>query len=212
MRVIDLSRTIREDMPVFPGSEQPQLTAVSSWKTDGFRETRLNLYSHTGTHMDAPAHVLPEGKTLDALPAECFIGRGLVIDCRDTVPGGEITLERLRPVWDAVNQSDFLLFCTGWDRFWGSERYLGSYPIISEELCSWIAGTKKALGFDTMSPDPIDSADLPRHRILLSQGTLIIENLHSLHLLGDGLFTFAALPLKYTGADGAPVRAVGILD
>ena len=82
MRVIDLTHTIREGMPVYPGTEPPVLAAANSYEKDGFKETMLSMFSHTGTHVDPPAHLFAGRTTLDAFPPEQFLGRALVIDCR----------------------------------------------------------------------------------------------------------------------------------
>ena len=93
MKMLDLTHCITPEMPVYPGTEPPRLTAACTMEKDGFRETLLEMYSHTGTHMDAPAHMLPNGRTLDDFPAETFAGRGFVLDCRGAA---EITLPMLR--------------------------------------------------------------------------------------------------------------------
>ena len=93
MKMLDLTHCITPEMPVYPGTEPPRLTAACTMEKDGFRETLLEMYSHTGTHMDAPAHMLPSGRTLDDFPAETFAGRGFVVDCRGAA---EITLPMLR--------------------------------------------------------------------------------------------------------------------
>ena len=69
MKMLDLTHCITLEMPVYPGTEPPRLTAACTMEKDGFRETLLEMYSHTGTHMDAPAHMLPNGRTLDDFPA-----------------------------------------------------------------------------------------------------------------------------------------------
>lgn len=78
MKVIDLTHTITEKMPVFPGTEQPQLITVNNYDENGFRETLLKITTHTGTHIDPPAHVYAGKTTLDDLPPESFIGKALV--------------------------------------------------------------------------------------------------------------------------------------
>ena len=65
MKVIDLTHTIRESMPVYPGTEPPKLSPTSSYESDGFKETLLQMYTHTGTHMDPPAHIFSGRTTLD---------------------------------------------------------------------------------------------------------------------------------------------------
>lgn len=212
MKVIDLTHTICEDMPVYPGTEQPKLTVVNTCEADGFRESLLQLYSHTGTHIDPPAHLFPDGRTLDQFPPEQFLGKALVIDCRHLKAGERITADCLKPYGDKVRQADFLLFNTGWDRYWGSEDYFGDYPCVDEEVLNRImAGNYKGIGFDTISPDPM--ANVSRHRKLFSaRECIIIENLTNLHLCGDGFFRFCCLPLKWEAADGAPARAVAWLE
>ena len=92
MRIVDFTHIIEPTMPVYPGTEPPHLTAANTYEKDGFRETLLEIYSHTGTHMDAPAHIIPGRPTLDTLPTERFVGKALVIDC-SCVTEGEILAE-----------------------------------------------------------------------------------------------------------------------
>ena len=82
MKVIDLTHMIREDMPVYPGTDTPKFIPANSYEKDGFKETQLQMYTHTGTHMDPPAHLYAGRTTLDHFPADQFIGKALVIDCR----------------------------------------------------------------------------------------------------------------------------------
>ncbi|WP_405724865.1 cyclase family protein [Anaerotignum sp.] len=213
MRVIDLTQTISADMPVYPGTEPPNLQVANTYEKDGFRETQISFYSHTGTHMDAPFHLFGDRTKLEELPAAQFVGKALVIDCRDVEEGGIIGMERIEAVRELADQAEFLLFCTGWDANWGQETYFGAYPVVSMEICQYLLDSgKKGVGFDVIGIDPIADGGLTRHKMLLSQKDIvIIENLTNLDQIG-GLFTFAALPLKYRDADGAPVRAVALLE
>ena len=212
MKVIDLTHTICEDMPVYPGTEQPKLTVVNTCEADGFRESLLQLYSHTGTHIDPPAHLFPDGRTLDQFPPEQFMGKALVINCRDLKEGGIITMEHIRPYGEKAEQADFLLFSTGWEQFWGKDTYFGRYPCMDDEVLDFIlSGNYKGIGVDTISIDPMNS--LARHRRLFREKDIvIIENLTNLHLCGNDLISFSAFPLKLTDCDGSPVRAVAWFD
>lgn len=87
MKVIDLTHTISENMPVYPGTERPKLEVKSTYDKDGFKETLLTMFSHTGTHMDSPAHLFLERTNLDSFSPEQFVGKGLVIDCSDLKEG-----------------------------------------------------------------------------------------------------------------------------
>lgn len=108
MRVYDLTHTVSEDILVWPGTEKPRLSEGSTFEKDGFRETRLEIFSHVGTHMDAPAHMRRDRPQLDELPASAFCGSAWVLDARDCAPGVEIGPEAVEPVRGA----DFLLVCT----------------------------------------------------------------------------------------------------
>ena len=214
MRVIDLTHTICEDMPVFPGTEKPSLSPANSYETDGFKETLLRMFSHTGTHIDPPAHLFPEGKTLDAFPAEQFVGKALVIDCRGFSEGESVGIEHLKGYGRLLDEAEFLLFNFGWDTMWGTDGYFSDYPCLDLEVIDFIiAGNYKGIGFDVIGLDPISDVSLVRHNRLFAAKEIInIENLKDLHLCGDGLFTFCCLPLKTEKADGAPARAIAVIE
>lgn len=211
MRILDLTHTIAENMPVYPGTESPTLTQANSYEKDGFRETLLAISSHTGTHVDPPAHLFADRTTLDALPIEQFAGKALVIDCTHLAEGQAITMKEVETAGLAQAENvDFLLFHTGWDRRWGTDGYFGDYPCIDDAVINFILRTdKKGIGFDVIGVDPIADADLPRHKKLFREHDLInIENLCNLDQCGKEPFWFFALPLKWENADGAPLRAV----
>ena len=212
MTVIDLTHTIMENMPVYPGTETPRLEIASTYEKDFFRETKMTMYTHTGTHMDPPAHVFAGRTTLDQFPAEQFLGRALVIDCRDLKEGDAITMEHIRKYGEKVEQADFLLFNLGWDKHWGTDAYFGNYPCMDMEVLDYIiTGSYKGIGVDTISIDPMNK--LTRHRKLFQdKDIVIVENLTNLHLCGGDLFSFSCFPLKILGCDGSPVRAVAWFD
>ena len=114
MKVIDLTHTIRERMPVYPGTDAPRFIPANSYEKDGFKETLLQMYTHTGTHMDPPAHLFAGRTTLDQFPAEQFIGKALVIDCRGVGAGGAITRDLVERYGEKAREADFLLFNLGW--------------------------------------------------------------------------------------------------
>ena len=134
MRVIDLTHTIKENMPVYPGTGTPKLEPANTYEENGFRETLVSFYSHTGTHMDPPAHLFAGRTTLDAFPASQFLGRALVIDCTHLREGEAITMKELRKYGGLEDTVDFLLFYLGWDARWGKDSYFGEYPCIDEEV------------------------------------------------------------------------------
>lgn len=210
MKAIDLTHNICENMPMFPGSSSPSLHISSDYEKDGFRETLLTFLSHTGTHADAPAHMLKSGKTLEEFPVTQFIGKALVIDCRLLEEGQFIGFDGIEPVEEKAKNADFLLFNTGWDKRWESRDLYGNFPLLDCRVIEFIERHRfKGIGFDLMSPDKIEDAFCPIHKRLLRQENfIIIENLCNLELCGSDLFNFVCLPLKFAHSDGAPVRAV----
>ncbi len=210
MRVIDLTHTIESGMPVYPGTEPPILEPANTYDRDGFRETKLSMYSHTGTHMDPPAHLFRDRTTLDAFPPEQFIGKALVIDCTSLKEGEPITMDHLSRYGTKAETADFLLFYLGWDARWGSEAYFGDYPCLDDSVLEYILeGSYKGIGFDVIGLDPIADGNLTRHKKLFQTRDIInIENLCNLGLCGNDLFWFSCFPLKIRDCDGSPIRAV----
>lgn len=210
MKVFDLTHHLANGMPVYPGTASPSFTTSNTYETDGFKETLIQMSTHTGTHMDPPAHLYAGRTTLDQFPASQFIGKALVIDCRDLGEGAEITLERILSYGQKASDADFLLFNLGWDKRWGTEEYFGDYACLSEDALDYIiAGDYKGIGFDVIGLDPISDFNLTRHKKLFKGRDIVnIENLRDLDLLGDDLFWFSCFPLRLEGADGSPIRAI----
>ena len=210
MKIIDLTHFISEDMPVYPGTEQPKLKQANTYEKDGFKETLMTMYSHTGTHMDPPNHLFADRTTLDKFPVSQFVGKALVIDCKDLTEGDTITLDRIARYGKKAEDAEFLLFNLGWDKRWGTEDYYGDYPCINDDVVNFIIETgKKGVGLDVIGIDPIADEDLTIHKKLFREHEIVnIENLKDLDKCGDDLFWFFALPLKWENADGAPIRAV----
>jgi kynurenine formamidase len=214
VKIIDLTHTITENMPVYPGTERPSLKPTNTYEVDGFKETLISMFSHTGTHIDPPAHIIRDGKTLDSFDASSFVGKALVINCMDIQDGEEIKMEHIAPYKETLKKVDFLLFNTGWDKKWGKDDYFGNYPCISDEVLDFIIdGEYKGIGFDVIGLDPIGDASLKRHNKLFKSREIInIENLKSLDKCGKEPFTFICLPIKISNSDGAPARAIAIID
>lgn len=210
MKVIDLTHTIKEDMPVYPGTDTPRFIPANSYEKDGFKETLLQMYTHTGTHMDPPAHLFAGRTTLDQFPSEQFIGKALVIECSDLSEGQSISIDYIDKYGEKAKKADFLLFHLGWDKRWGTDAYFGDYPCIDDTVLDFIlSGSFKGIGFDVIGLDPIADENLTRHKKLFDQCDIVnIENLKNLELCGTDLFWFSCFPLKLNNCDGSPVRAI----
>jgi kynurenine formamidase len=210
MKTIDLTHTISNEMPVYPGDDFPVITPLASIDEDGFRNWKITVSSHTGTHIDGPAHILPHSPTLERIPLDCFVGECSVIDLTG-VKTPEIDISHLKPHEAFFQKSEFILLYTGWSRYWGQEKYFRGYPVLSIEAALWVRSFElKALGIDNPSVDEADSTDFPIHKILLER-MLIIENLTNLEKLPKTGFIFSCFPLRLERVDSSPVRAAAIL-
>lgn len=143
MQVVDLTHFLSQGMPVYPGTEGPRFESANTYERDGFQETRMTMYTHTGTHVDPPAHLFPGGATLDRLPITQFVGTALVIDCTDLREGGRIAMDRVERRRADADMAEFLLFRTGWDRYWGDPRYFGAYPCIGGDVAEYLVQSRK---------------------------------------------------------------------
>ena len=212
MKIIDLTHTISEKMPVYPGTERPKLTIANTYEKDFFKETLMTMYSHTGTHMDPPAHIFAGKMTLDRFPITQFIGSAAVIDCSDLGENGRITMEQINKNRENADKAEFIVFRTDWDKYWGRPEYYVGYPFIDDEVAEYIiTNRKKGIGLDNISLDPVGSLNYHK-KVFKENEIVIIENLTNLKEIGADLFTLFALPLKYENADGSPIRAVAVLE
>jgi len=221
MKIIDLTHPISENMPMYPGTDTPKLHVASNHTEHGFMETLISLYSHTGTHIDAPAHLFASGLTLDEYPVEQFVGKALIVDCRMLKKGEKISMTLIEEKGNSLNEADFLLFLTGHDKLWGSSDYFRGFPLLSEEAVDRINRRKlKGIGIDAPSFDPvtIDESEqtlneLHNHcAILKTNRTVLLENLCNLDEVGNDLFLLCALPLNTVNADGAPARMIALVE
>ena len=206
-RVIDLS------IPIDNQLRGAQISTFKQLEADGWNATTLNLYSHCGTHVDAPRHFLPQGPTLDQQSLEVCCGPARVLDLTPVSPAERIGPERLRRWADQIRPGDRLLLRTDWHLRLGSDEYRQSLPRISVELAEWLVARKVILlGVEPPSVADVNNIEeLTRvHQILLAGGILIVEGLANLNQLRQEKVEFIALPLCIRGGDGCPVRAIAI--
>lgn len=212
MRVVDLSHTIEEGMPVFPGDPTPAIRPGLTHERDYCHVDRLRLGSHTGTHVDAPFHFLAAGRTIDAIAAGRFVGHGVLFDATGLAEGAEIPPEALAPRLGRLAPGDFAVIRTGWDRFWGRPRYR-RHPFLGAAAARMLAEAGAGLvAVDALNVDATGEHPeaFPVHELLLEREIMIVENLCNLGEVEEVRGLYAFLPLKLKGSDGSPVRAVHI--
>jgi len=208
MRVIDLTHVTRTGMGVFPGDDPVSVRRTRFVHRDGYAETRLDIGTHAGTHVDVAAHLSADAPGLDWLGPDNFVGWGAVVDLsgRELRAIDQPDLAAL----SALEGLDFVLIRTGWDAQWGAERYFADYPSLTVLAARYLGGLGlKGIGLDTPSVDPL-GPELPAHRTLFAHDMVIVENLCNLGELPPQDFLFSCLPLRVADGDGCPVRAVGI--
>ncbi|MFA4663300.1 cyclase family protein [Pyrococcus kukulkanii] len=187
MGIVDLTMGLGKETPTFPGDPEIEVIPWSKIEDNGFYMNVIKMGEHSGTHVDAPAHFIKGGRTIDKVPLERFMGIGMVVDVRK----GE-GLVKPEEVPDKVS-GKIVLFLTE-----GRE-------LSREAAEKLIRGKVKAVGTDAMS---IGSEEV--HRILLLAGIPIYENLVNLDKLIGKEFLFIGLPLKIEKGSGSPVRAIAI--
>jgi len=210
-----MSRIIDLTLPLTSGDRGVRIEPARRLEVDGWNATTLCLYSHCGTHIDAPVHFGAGTKTIDAIPAESFVGPAWVVDIRPVEPRALIEPRHLGAVAKQFEPGDSLLICTSWSEHYGKEIYRNELPRISADMAQWCVDNKvKMLGVEPPSVADVNNIDelTVIHRKLFEGGVIVVEGLANLALLSKPKVTFIALPLKITADDGAPARAIAIED
>ncbi|MHC4170949.1 MAG: cyclase family protein [Planctomycetota bacterium] len=208
-----MSRVIDLTLPLTSGDRGVKIELARRLETDGWNATTLSLYSHCGTHMDAPVHFGVGAQTIDTIAVEDFIGPAWVVDVRPVEPRALIEPEDLGTVSGRFEPGDSLLLCTGWSDYNGQSRFRDELPRVSVDLARWCVDNKvRMLGVEPPSVADVNNIEelTATHRILFEGGVIVVEGLANLTSLSKPRVTFIALPLKVAGGDGAPVRAVAI--
>lgn len=214
MPVRDLSHALDSGQP-YPGDPPAAVTPHATFEADGHRVAEISCSTHSGTHVDAPAHLLADGATLGDYGVAAFEFDARLVDCTDCGAREPIPAARV-PDADAAD-ADLVVFHTGWSRHWGDERYF-DHPYLTAAAAAECADRGWHVAVDAPSVDPSPSAHdsddepagYPAHHALLGDGRLLVENVTNLAGLPEA-FTVRAYPLP-VDADGAPVRAVAAFE
>ena len=219
---IDLSHTLEEDIPAWPTHARFGRALYESQELgDVATHYGLTISEHTGTHMDAPLHFVPEGPAhygTDEIPLERLAGRAATIQATNLGAGDLLGVGHVRN-WEGehgpIERGDRVLVRYGWDKRWttGREgrRFLEDWPGLSGDAAEYLVEKGAALvGCDTLAVDAAGSPDNPAHHALLGSEVYVVENLKNLDRLPPFAF-FMAFPLKIKGGSGSPVRAVALV-
>lgn len=207
MSLYDISVAVRARMPVYPGDPPVEIdTPIALAKSDAANVSRLRLGAHTGTHVDAPAHFLAEGRRVIDLPLDALVGEARVIEIPEAVRA--IGPEHVTDA--SVNGAVRVLFKTRNSSFWAEERFREDFTFMTPDAArALVAAQVRLVGIDYLSVELFKSANHETHRVLLADDVVILEGL-DLSGIAPGVYELLCLPLKLAdgAGDGAPARAV----
>lgn len=208
--IYDVSVPLRNGMPVWPSDPPIKLTAnshLSRDKSHTIRVTSIEMGSHTGTHVDAPAHFVEGGKTLSEIPLEWFVGPATVVE----IPGvRSIGLDDLKNLdWNGVER---VLFKTDNSSHWDDPGFFEGFVYLEPDAGEFLVSKGiRLVGIDYLSIDEFRSEKHPTHFALLPHDVVLIEGLN-LSKIAPGKYHMVALPMNLQHADGAPTRVILIDD
>ncbi len=205
-KIIDITLALSEPMRGF------QKKVAKSIEKDGWNAYELNIYSHAGTHMDAPIHFDVNDQGIDEINPERFICNCHIIRLTDIQPSELIDIDSVASIKNKIKKGEGIIFHTGWSKHVENmDLYRNKLPRISEKLAILLAEKE----INLLGVEPPSIADVNKleelqtvHRILLQASVLIVEGLCNLESVKNDYVKLIALPLKIEKGDGAPIRAL----
>ena len=215
MKIIDLTLTVSDEIPTFPGSPQPSFIPWENVKEDGYNLELLFLSTHTGTHVDAPYHFLEKGAKIHEISLKKLVSEAVLIKSKKR--GGEsITktdIQKFEKKHGKIVSFSSVIFYTGWQRNLQKKYYFTKNPGLSISAAKYLASKKiNLVGVDSPSIDLGIDSKFSVHQIFAKKGILIVENLANLEKIKSSKFHLVVLPLKLKNATGSPVRAIAFVE
>jgi len=211
VKPIDLTLTISEFIPSFPGSPKPQFINWSELKNDGYNLELLFLSSHTGTHLDTPYHFSKNGIKINQIPLDRLLGKAILIKLEKTknspiTKSDIISFEKNN---FKIPNASSIFFYTGWQKNLKKNNYFTENPGLDSSSAKYLVSKKvNMIGIDSPSIDIGKDDSFDVHNIFSQNNILIVENLTNLNKIPTKEFNFTVLPLKLKDATGSPVRAI----
>ena len=215
MKVVDLTLTVSNKIPAFPGSPQPNFIPWENIKEDGYNLELLFLSSHTGTHMDAPHHFLEKGVKIHEISLKKLVSEVVLIKSRKK-SNESITktdIQKFEKKHGKIDGFSSVIFLTGWQKNLQKKYYFTKNPGLTVSAAKYLASKKISLvGIDSPSIDMGTDSKFSVHQIFAKKGMLIVENLANLDKIKSSKFHLVVLPLKLKNATGSPVRAIAFVE
>lgn len=205
--MIDISYPIKKNMAIYPGNPSFSIRRVQALEAgDGADVSEIVIGTHTGTHIDTPAHFIEGGETMDKITLDRMNGKAKIYD----VTGHDDIDEDMLEKADICN-GDIVLFKTDNSDYWECDTILENYVTLTYDGAEYLARLGvKLIGIDYLTIErPRDKRIQGKsiHKTLLENGIIICEGLR-LKEVSASQYVFRCLPLNIIGADGCPVRAV----
>jgi arylformamidase len=206
--ILDLTREIRTDTKVFPGSPLPKIITWNKMDIHNYHSEVIFMSTHTGTHMDAPSHFVTGVSSIDQIPVGRFISRATLIKIAkaadELITTSEIEASKVK-----ILEGNSIVFSTSWENEVDNDYYFSHSPGLSEDAAEYLINKKvNAVCIDSPSIDRGLDSNFPAHKLLLNKEILIVENLCNLSKIDKQNFTLIMTPLKLSGASGSPIRAI----
>jgi kynurenine formamidase len=213
MKAFDLTLEITSDMITFPGYPMPTLLKWSKFEIQGYTSEVAFLSTHTGTHMDAPYHFTPNGPTIDQIEVQRYICNNALLIKIQKSSNQLITRNEIESNSKyEIREKDTIVFSTGWEKeIMQKDNYIRNNPGLSKDAAEYLVEKRvNAVAIDCPSIDVGNESEFIAHEILLSHDILVVENLCNLHKFSNNKISLIITPLKFVGASGSPIRAIGI--
>jgi arylformamidase len=202
--IIDISLPITSEMAIWPGDPRPECIRITTINGEGMQVSQLTLSTHTGTHLDAPRHFIPDGRTVDLLDPGALVGLCRVIEVKSAE--GHISRADLQGF--ELRAGERVLLKTRNSHQPAGQRFRPDFAALQPGAADYVCEQEVALvGIDGPSIDAWSASDFPCHKRLLRADILVIENLVLRHVM-PGIYGLIAAPLNLIGADGCPIRAL----
>jgi arylformamidase len=211
-KAVDLTHTLRNGMPVYPGDPSPSFELYRSLEKDGVNLTKLIMGSHTGTHLDAPKHFIQGGTGIDQIPPNKLIGEAYVADFSGKGIGSGIMASDFRLIDKHIGPDDIVACYTGCSEHWEDSSVRKNYTYLSKDAADYLVSKRvRAVGIDFLSVEQFDATNAVTHKTLLGSGIFIIESLSNdlKGFLGQRILIIC-MPIKLKDGDGAPSRVVAV--
>jgi arylformamidase len=205
IRWIDISVALKKGMVHWPGDPSPRIERQSSLEDgEDYNVSLVSMGLHTGTHIDAPYHVIRKGRTIDQMPIEAMVGPARVIEISnpESVKLDELKRHRIRA------GERILLKTQNSGRCWKTTHFVEDFVYISQDAARYLSARQvQTVGIDYLSVGGFKKDGIETHRILLQAGIWLIEGL-DLSAVSPGRYQLVCLPLKVFRGEAAPARAI----